>query len=211
MKKKIMVVFLMVLLLGIGGFFFISKKMKEKNTTYNTQPNNQEEAKKFASEYTEVSEENVFVYRTPDEIIEIMKHGTGVTYLGFPECQWCQFYVKYLNEVAKEVGIEKIYYTNTKELKATSMDKYNEIVHLLDGYLQYNDEGKPWIFVPNVTFIIEGNIIGNDYETSKDTHGLAEPSAYWTEEEISALKQRLKKDMEQVLNSQKVCTSGCNK
>ncbi len=90
------------------------------------------------------------------------------------------------------------------------MDKYNEIVHLLDGYLQYNDEGKPWIFVPNVTFIIEGNIIGNDYETSKDTHGLSEPGAYWTEEEVSALKQRLKKDMEQVLNSQKVCTSGCN-
>ena len=46
------------------------------------------------------------------EIIKIMKNGTGVVYLGFPECPWCQSYVKMLNEVAKDVGIEKIYYYN---------------------------------------------------------------------------------------------------
>ncbi len=208
MKKRIFLLLLIVvLILGIGGFFLLNDKNDDKNSSYS----NNEDAKKFAREYTKVSDDNVFVYRTPEEIIEIMKHGTGVTYLGFPECPWCQNYVKYLNEVAKEVGIEKIYYTNTKELKATDMNKYNEIVSLLDGYLQYNDEGKQWIYVPDVTFIIDGKIIGNDYETSKDTHGLSNPDEYWTDDEVSSLKKTLKNYMEQVMNSQKVCTSGCNK
>ncbi len=209
MKKTIyLLLMLAILIFGIGGFFLLNDKNDDnKNSSYS----NNEDAKKFASEYTKVSENNVFVYRTPDEIIEIMKHGTGVTYLGFPECPWCQNYVKYLNEVAKEVGIEKIYYTNTKELKAINMDKYNEIVGLLDGYLQYNDEGKQWIYVPDVTFIIDGKIIGNDYETSKDTHGLSNPDEYWTDAEVSSLKKTLKNYMEQVKNSLKVCTSGCNK
>ena len=60
------------------------------------------DAEKFAQEYTEVGTDNVFVYRDMDEIIRILEHGTGVVYLGFPECPWCQRYVKYLNEVAKD-------------------------------------------------------------------------------------------------------------
>ena len=61
------------------------------------------DASKFKEEYTEVDEDNVFVYRDIDEIINILEKGTGVVYLGFPECKWCQRYVKYLNEVAKEI------------------------------------------------------------------------------------------------------------
>ena len=44
------------------------------------------DAAKFASEYTEVPKDNVFVYKNSDEIINIIKHGTGVVYIGFPSC-----------------------------------------------------------------------------------------------------------------------------
>lgn len=207
-KRMILISILMVILIGLGSILLWNKnnetKKEPNESTYSA------DQKKFASEYNNVTEDNVFVYKNVDEIIKIMEHGTGVVYLGYPECPWCQAYVPYLNEVAKEIGIEKIYYCNTKKVKEENMDKYRKLISLLDGHLQYNDEGEQWIYVPNVSFHIEGEIVGNDYETSKDTHNLKDPKEYWTEEEVKDLKDRLTDYMKQVDTALSMCTD-CNK
>lgn len=160
-----------------------------------------EDAVRFASEYTEVDEDNVFVYADIEQTMELMKNGTGIVYLGYPECGWCQAYVRYLNEAAREAGVTEVYYCNTKEVKESSMDQYYALIDLLDGHLQYTETGEQWIYVPNVSFHIEGELIGNDYETSKDTHDLTEPAEYWTEDEVRELKQTLTGYMEQVVDA----------
>ena len=165
---------------------------------------------RFSKEYTNVSENNVFVYRDIKDIIKIMEHGTGVVYLGFPECPWCQAYVKYLDEVSKEVGIEKIYYYNILEDRKNNTSDYQKIVELLEGNLQFDQDGNPRIYVPNVSFHINGKLIGNDYETSLDTHNLSDPKEYWTTDEVSELKEVLKEYMQQVDVALSTCT-GCNK
>lgn len=164
---------------------------------------------RFSKEYKSVGTENVFVYKEIDEIIKIMENGTGVVYLGFPDCPWCQAYVKYLNEVAKEVGIEKIYYYNILEDRKANTKEYQKIVSILDEYLQYDDEGNKRIFVPNVSFHINGEVIGVDFETSLDTHDLENPKDYWTEEEVSDLKEKLTDLMNKVYSKQNTCTK-CN-
>lgn len=176
---------------------------------FNNKENNLSDAEKFKSEYNMVQEDNVFVYRDQDEIIRIIENGTGVVYLGFPECPWCNYYVKYLNEVAKDVGIEKIYYYNILEDRKNNTETYKQIVSLLYDELQFDDEGNKRIYVPNVSFIIDGKIIGNDYETSKDTNNIKEPSKYWTNDEISDLKKTLKMYMERVYSAIYSCTD-CN-
>lgn len=165
---------------------------------------------KFSKEYNLVSEDNVFVYKNIDEIIKIMENGTGVVYLGFPECPWCQAYVKYLNEVALDVGIDKIYYFNIKEDRENNSDNYKKIVSILDSSLLYDSEGNKRIYVPNVSFHINGKLIGNDLETAFDTKGLSDPSEYWTEEEINELKDNLYLMMSKVYGSLSTCTE-CNK
>lgn len=167
------------------------------------------DAEKFSEEYSLVDKENVFVYRDIDEIIKIMENGTGIVYLGFPECPWCKFYVKYLNEVAKEVGIEKIYYFNIFEDRDNETEKYKHIVSILNEYLQYDEEGNKKLFVPNVSFHIDGKIIGNDYETSLDTNGYKNPKDYWTDEKVNNLKSKIKVYMEQIENDLGICTD-CN-
>jgi predicted bacteriocin transport accessory protein len=201
-KKNIIIAIIITMCLILG--ICISETIK-----YN-QNQTEEDKVKFSKEYKEVSKDNVFTYRNVDEIIKIMKKGTGVVYLGYPECPWCQEYVKYLNEVAKEVGIEKIYYCNTKKVKEENMEKYNELINILSGHLQFTDEGDEWIYVPNVSFHINGEIIGNDYETSKDTHNIKDPKEYWTEEEITELKNTLTKYMKEVYEKSNICTD-CNK
>ena len=177
---------------------------------YNRSNNIIKDSMKFKKEYKEVSSNNVFEYKTIDEIIKIMENGTGVVYLGFPECKWCQAYVKYLDEVSKEVGIEKIYYYNILEDRKNNTKEYQKIVSILDSYLQYDNEGNKRIYVPNVSFHIKGEVIGVDFETSLDTHDLSDPKEYWTEEEVSDLKETLYDLMMKVHEKQTSCTD-CNK
>ena len=148
MKKKniIILVRCLLLILVLVGAFFLFKKSKPVT-----------DSMKFSEEYNEVAKDNVFVYRNIDEIINILEKGTGIVYLGFPECPWCQRYVKYLNEVAVDMGVEKIYYYNIHEDRKNNTEKYQKIVSILDSYLQNDEEGNKRIYVPSVIAIKKGN------------------------------------------------------
>ena len=163
---------------------------------------------KFSQEYGSVSEDNVFCYKTIDEIINILEHGTGVVYLGFPECPWCKEYVIYLNEVAKNSGCDKVYYFNILNDRKDNTEKYQEIVNILKDYLPYDEEGNKRIYVPAVIAVKDGKIISFDDETSKDTKGYDTPQEYWKNEDLDALKKKLAEMFEKTSNSK--CTSGCN-
>ena len=165
------------------------------------------DSEKFAKEYTSVDENNYFVYRNIEEITKILENGTGVVYLGFPECPWCQAYVPMLNEVADIEGLEKIYYFNILEDRKNNTKEYQKIVDILYDYLQYDDEGNKRIYVPAVIFVSKGQILGFDDETAYYTKGFEKPEEYWTEEEVSDLKHKLTENMNKVLDNK--CTD-CN-
>ena len=164
---------------------------------------------KFSQEYGSVSEDNVFCYTTIDEIINILEHGTGVVYLGFPEWPWCKEYVIYLNEVAKNSGCDKVYYFNILNDRKDNTKKYQEIVNILKDYLPYDEEGNKRIYVPAVIAVKDGKIISFDDETSKDTKGYDTPQEYWKNAHLDALKQKLSEMFKNTSNN--ICTSGCNK
>lgn len=196
MDKKIKYIILGVLLLLIASLVVYFVFIKKDNNTDNI---------KFSKEYTSVSKDNVFVYRSKDEIINILEHGTGIVYLGYPECPWCMAYVPLLNEIAKNEGIEKIYYYNIREDRKNNTEFYQKVVSILNDYLNYDEEGKKRIFVPNVTFVKEGKIIFNDNETSLISEGT--PSEYWTEEKKTLFNEKFRKNINELLDD--VCTS-CN-
>ena len=160
------------------------------------------DAQKFASEYTEVSEDNVFVYRTSDEIIKILEHGTGVVYLGFPECPWCQRYVVYLNEMAKQTGISKIYYLNIMDDRNNNTEAYRKIISLIgEDNLMYDDEGNSRIYVPDVSYIVDGTVIGHDNTSSVVTEADGEPDDYWTEDRVAELQVSMDAWMRQIIKA----------
>lgn len=200
MKKKIIVLvgIVLVIALGVCGYLYINKN---KNTN--------EDGKKFAEEYTSVTEDNVFVYRSIDEIINILEHGTGVVYLGFPECPWCSAYVPYLNEVAKDSDAEKIYYYNILNDRKDNTDNYKKLVEILNDHLRFDEEGNKRIYAPSVIAVKDGEIVGFDDETSWDTKGYKTPKEYWENEDLDGLKDRLAKMFEDTKTN--VCTSDCNK
>ena len=147
--------------------------------------------KKFASEYTNVTEDNVFVYRTASEIIDILEGGTGVVFFGFPECKWCQAYVPILNEVAKQKEVEEIYYLNILKDRKENTKEYQRIVELLSDVLDTDSEGKTRVFVPEVIVVVDGKVLGHNNDTSLINDSSIIPDNYWTTEKKEELENSL--------------------
>lgn len=165
------------------------------------------DAEKFSKEYTEVDKNNVYVFRSIDEMINILEKGTGIVYLGFPECPWCQRYTKYLNEVAKDLGLSKIYYYNIREDRKNNTENYQKLVSILEEQLQDDEEGNKRIYAPSIIALKKGKIVGFDDETAWDTKGFSTPDEYWTEDEVKELKEKLEKMI--VDTGSNMCTE-CN-
>lgn len=199
MKKNIIVPISILVLLIIAGltYFFLLKK--EEVTPDNV---------KFAKEYTKISEDNLFKYKTLEEVNKILTKGTGVVYLGFPECPWCQEYVKYIDEVSKSVGLDKVYYSNILDDRKNDTEEYKETVKILSDYLSNDDEGNKRVYVPSVIVVSSGKIVMFDDETARDTKGYDSPKEYWQIEDLTALKTKLTNAFEKVKSN--ACTD-CNK
>ncbi len=201
-KKKILIIIGAIILLGVILYLAVStNNKKEQNITNDNE--------RFANEYKTVTKDNVFVYRDINEIINILEKGTGVVYLGFPECPWCKAYVTYLNEVAKEQDVEKVYYYNILEDRKNNTKEYQKIIELLGDYAANDEEGNKRIYVPMVIGVNKGQIVGFDDETAWDTKGYETPEDYWSQEDLQGLKDKLAKMFQDTKSN--ICTSDCNK
>lgn len=196
-KKNVYMIFgIIAVLILIISLSFLFKKDKMSD------------AERFAKEY-DFTVNNVFVYRNLDEINKILENGTGVVYLGFPECPWCKGYIPYLNEVAINEHLDKIYYFNILNDRKNNTSGYKKTVELLNDYLKYDNEGNKRIYVPAVIAVNNGKIVGFDDESSLDTKGYETPEEYWKNEDLDGLKKRLSDMIKASFPS--YCTSGCNK
>ena len=135
-------------------------------------------------EYLEVDvdKNNVMKYTSIDKIIDIIKNGTGVIYLGYPECPWSRNAVPALLEVSESTSIDTIYYLNMKDVKDEDLDSdgniitekegvkgYDELLAALDSILDDStltkedgttvtaDEKR--VYVPLVVFVKDGKIV----------------------------------------------------
>jgi len=170
-------------------FIFISSLMLFQCHGKNNQMSDSE---RFALEYPLVGGDNIFVYKNADETADILARGRGIVFIGFKECSWCQLYAVFLHDAALEMGIDKIYYCDIREDRESNSESYQRIAGILAGRLQYDDEGRLRVYVPDVSIVSRGRIIARDFETSKETLGYNTPQEYWNDERVNALKERLR-------------------
>lgn len=168
-------------------------KIEEEKTT---------DALKFNSEYPLVEENNIYKYATFDNIVDIIKGGSGIIYLGFPTCPWCKEATPVLNEVAKEKNVKEIFYFNHRDIRNNNTDEYQELVELLSNFLTEDEEGNKRIYAPTVIFVQNGNIKGIN-EGTVEGHDAHERTM--TEEEKSKLKQIYSDLIDQVYNADCDC------
>lgn len=160
-----------------------------------------------------ISKNNPIKYSNSDEIIDVINNGTGIIYLGFPECPWCRTAVPVLLDVAKDNKIDKIYYLNIKderdsyviedgkltlalnddgeEIKGTEgyfklLDALKD--NLSDYIISYEDKtyevGEKRIYAPSVIFVKDGKVLGIQVST---VEGQTDPFKNLTEEQYEEL------------------------
>ena len=203
-KEKILFIALPVLcaVAAIVAFIFIGKDSSSQD------------ALKFKEEYEslngtvafgeikynnlEISENNPIKYSDYDEVIDVIKNGSGVIYLGFPGCPWCRSALPILLDVAKDNDINTIYYINIKEDRDAYVVEDGELVYQVDeegneikgaeGYFDLmkaldkhlteyvvSFEGKEYktgekrIYAPTVVFVRDGKVLGLHVSTV-DSH-----------------------------------------
>ena len=150
------------------------------------------DSERFALDYPLVGGDNLFIYKNAGQTADILEKGRGIVFMGFKECPWCQLYAVFLHDVVREMEVERIYYCDIKEDRESNSESYRRIVSILTGRLQYDDEGRPRVYVPDLSIVSRGRIITHDFETSLETLGYSTPQEYWNEERVASLKERLR-------------------
>ncbi len=226
MKKKyvvtmiVVIIFALIALLVIGIFNSSSndaKKFKKEYESLNGQKNSN--GKEYIS--VDIESNNKIYYAKYQEIMDLLDHGTGVIYFGFPECPWCRNMIPVLLDAADETSIEKIYYFNAlsmrdkKSLKdgviVTEKEGTEEYYQLLDAlssilgpYEGLDDDTILRLYFPTVVFVKNGTIVGS-HEGTLDSQ--KDPYVALTIEQKEELKKIYTDFIHEVLGD--VCDSKC--
>lgn len=184
MKKKhvvMMIIIMIITILVLFGLLFLRNiesdaiQFKEEYESLN------EEKAPNGKEYLEVSipKNNKIYYATYQQIMDLLDHGTGVIYFGFPECPWCRNAAPVLLEAADDTPIDYIYYFNALSMRdKKSLDENGNIVVEQEGTEEYyqlvealhsvlgpyeglNDETILRLYFPTVVFVKDGEIVGS--------------------------------------------------
>lgn len=187
MKKETIIIFTLPILCAIAAILAYIKLI-----------NTDVDSVKFKKEYEALNEtsiklnidkDNPIEYTDYDKLLEIIENGTGIIYLGFPECPWCRNALPVLFDVAKENEVDTIYYMNIlnerdsfviedgklvyavdedgNEKKGT--EGYHKLLKALDKHLTdyiVSFEGKEYktgekrIYAPSVIFVRDGKVLG---------------------------------------------------
>lgn len=149
------------------------------------------DAEQFAADYPGVDAKNPFVYASSEDVISLFDSGTGLVYLGFTECPWCQAIAPLMEEAAANEKLEQLQYLNIREARESNDETYQQLVGKLSPYLDKDEDGSPRIYVPDVTALKDGMVVAR-FEMEEAPEGeMAEgPAGYWTEERKNrAVKQ----------------------
>ena len=167
-SKTQMVIYIIIFCLLIYAFIYLGKKEYKVEL-----PDNE----KFSSMFSMVSTDNVFKIVNATEARMVSRGAKGIVLFG-TENEWVNYYAYIVNKIAKEVGIEEIYYYDFIKNRKDNNGTYEDIVKNLSNYVIYNDKGVAEIYAPSLLVVSKDEVLLFDSDTSF-IKGKTTPSTYW--------------------------------
>ncbi len=101
--------------------------------------------------------DHVFLEVKATDLLNLVSDGgSGIFFLGYPNCYACNVLISLIDEAAKEVGVN-VYYINVDDPASAFSSHYDQIVELLYDYLNEYD-GQKQVATPHVFTVIDGQI-----------------------------------------------------
>ena len=188
-NKTQMVIYIILFCLLIYGFIYLGKKDYKVKVSDN---------ERFSSEFSLVSKNNVFKYVNATDARMVAKGAKGIVLFGTNN-DWVNYYAYIVDKVAKEVGIEEIYYYDFIKNRKDNNGTYEDIVKTLSNYVTYNDKGVAEIYAPSLLVVSNDKVILFDSETSF-VKGDILPNAYWNSEKIAEKENQIREAFIKYLN-----------
>ena len=182
-----MIIYIILFVIFIVLFIYFGTL---ENTTKKTS-----DSDKFKNEYKEVNEDNVFVYLNAAETLDYIKKANILILFGMKNNSFVGNYANILNEVAKNVGIEKIYYYDLTEDRKIKNGTYQSIVNYLKDYAVSLDDGSKNIYAPSLLVKNDGIITYFDDEDAI-VHGETNANDYFDNYRTNLKKITLKSVLE---------------
>lgn len=193
MKKTTWITLSIIALLVIGGSLaYVYQSQQNNEQTIND--SSVSDAEKFRLEYPQAAVDNRYVYASSEQVISTLEEGSGIVYLGFPECPWCQSLVPMIDEAAAAEGIDEVYYLDIREMREDGSSNYDALVAYLKEYLETDENGQPRIFVPDVTAVKDGEVMGRFMQEAGGPDERT-PDTYWNDERKESAVTQLREMM----------------
>lgn len=151
------------------------------------------DAARFKAAYSRVANDNRFVFASPGEVLEKFESGSGLIFLGFQQCPWCQQLAPIVDDAAKVEGLDKIYYLDIRHARETNDATYKKLVEKLKPHLRTDENGQPRVYVPDVTALKGGRVVGHFLQETTADGENATPDTYWTGERRARAVEQLRK------------------
>ena len=150
------------------------------------------DAARFKAAYPRVADDNRFVLASVGEVLEKFKSGSGLIFLGFQQCPWCQQLAPIVDDAAKAEGLDKVYYLDIRHARETNDATYKKLVEKLKPYLRTDQNGQPRVYVPDVTTLKDGRVVGHFLQETTVDGEKATADTYWTEERRARAVEQLR-------------------
>lgn len=180
-SRKQMVIYLLAFIIIISLFIYLGNKDYNKDVDDNV---------KFAQEFSIEDKDNVFKYTNHSQVYNIVSGNTGIVLMGHKNNIWLPYYANIVNDVAKEVGIDTIYYYDFLDDRNENNGTYEAIVNKLADYVTYNDVSKADLYSPTLVVVVGDEIIYYDDETAV-MKGSISPDKYWNLFNVGMKKNEL--------------------
>lgn len=151
------------------------------------------DAARFKAAYSRVANDNRFVFASADEVLEKFESGSGLIFLGFQQCPWCQQLAPLVDDAAKAEGLDKIYYLDIRHARETNDATYKKLVEKLKPHLRTDENGQPRVYVPDVTALKDGHIVGHFLQETTADGEKVTADTYWTRERRARAVEQLRK------------------
>ena len=150
------------------------------------------DAARFKAAYSRVANDNRFVFASAGEVLEKFESGSGLIFLGFQQCPWCQRLAPIVDDAAKAEGLDKIYYLDIRHARETNDATYKKLVEKLKPHLRTDENGQPRVYVPDVTALKDGRVVGHFLQETTADGEKATPDTYWTKERRARAVEQLR-------------------
>ena len=129
-----------------------------------------EDEDKFALEYS-IKANHIFEYSKIHDIFDIFDDGTGIIYFADSDQEKSLLYTKDINDIFKDLKVNKINYYNPSKIKNNNTKYYRELVNYADEFVGEDEDGNDTLEIPSIYFVKDGEIVSylNSSEYSVDS------------------------------------------